>query len=259
VEEPGQGVRALIDGVEARLGSAVFCDLTHTPLIPAPAFAGAGSSGKPVLGPASAGTSGIENDSRHSTICFRHGERFSVIAISQTLRPDAVNVVKALARFGLDLRILSGDRDEAVEPIASALGIAYWQGGLKPADKIALIEALKANGRRVLMVGDGLNDAPSLAAAHVSLSPISAADVTQAQADAVFLGERLKPVLDAVTISRRARGLMTENLWLAAIYNAIAVPIAIAGAVTPLIAALAMSGSSLLVTLNALRVGRRKS
>ena len=168
-------------------------------------------------------------------------------------------MVKALARRGLDLRILSGDRDDAVGPVARALGIAYWQGGLKPADKIALIEALKANGRRVLMVGDGLNDAPALAAAHVSLSPISAADVTQAQADAVFLGERLKPVLDAVAISRRARGLMTENLWLAAIYNAIAVPIAIAGAVTPLIAALAMSGSSLLVTLNALRVGRRKS
>jgi Cu2+-exporting ATPase len=187
---------------------------------------------------------------------FSHRGRVIVIAISQQLRPDAVDVIKALARFGFDLRILSGDRDEAVAPIASALGIAYWQAGLKPADKIALIESLKANGRRVLMVGDGLNDAPALAAAHVSLSPISAADVTQAQADAVFLGERLKPVLDAVTIARRARGLMTENLWLAVIYNAIAVPIAIAGAVTPLIAALAMSGSSLLVTLNALRARR---
>lgn len=200
----------------------------------------------------------MKNDSSHSTIYFRTGGRSAIIAICQQLRPDAVEVIKALAQFGFDLRILSGDRDEAVAPIARALGIEYWQGGLKPADKIALIEELKANGRRVLMVGDGLNDAPALAAAHVSLSPISAADVTQTQADAVFLGERLKPVLDAVVISRRARGLMTENLWLAVIYNAIAVPIAIAGAVTPLIAALAMSGSSLLVTLNALRVRWRQ-
>jgi Cu2+-exporting ATPase len=228
VEEPGQGVRAVIDGVEARLGSAEYCGVVQS----------------------LSGGTGLSN------IYFARGARTIAIAISQALRPDAVDVVKALAGFGFDLRILSGDRDEAVEPIASALGIAYWQGGLKPADKIACIESLKANGRRVLMVGDGLNDAPSLAAAHVSLSPISAADVTQAQADAVFLGERLKPVLDAVAVARRARGLMTENLWLAAIYNAIAVPVAIAGAVTPLIAALAMSGSSLLVTLNALRARR---
>jgi Cu2+-exporting ATPase len=231
VEEPGQGVRAVIDGVEARLGSAEFCGVVY------PAC----------------------SESDLSRIWFTYGAHAIAIAISQKLRPDAVEVVKSLARRGLELRILSGDRDEAVEPVARALGIAWWRGHLKPADKIAFIETLKANGRRVLMVGDGLNDAPSLAAADVSLSPISAADVTQAQADAVFLGERLKPVRDAIVIARRARVLMTENLWLAAIYNAIAVPVAIVGAVTPLIAALAMSGSSMLVTLNALRARGERS
>jgi Cu2+-exporting ATPase len=228
VEEPGQGVRATIDGVEARLGSAEFCGVTETSA-PAPGM---------------------------SSIIFCHGGRSTTIAISQKLRPDAVAVMKSLGRLGLDLRILSGDRNDAVAPIAQALGIVHWQGELKPADKIAIIEALKRQGRRVLMVGDGLNDAPALATAYVSLSPIAAADVTQAQADAVFLGERLAPVVEAIAIARRARRLMSGNLWLAAIYNAIAVPVAIAGAVTPLIAALAMSGSSILVTLNALRAYR---
>lgn len=140
--------------------------------------------------------------------------------------------------------------------MADALGVRNWLGELKPAEKIEIIETLKRQGRRVLMVGDGLNDAPSLAVAHVSLSPIDAADVTQAQADAVFLGANLAPVRDAIVISRRARRLMKGNLWLAVVYNAIAVPVAIAGLVTPLIAALAMSGSSMLVTLNALRAYR---
>jgi len=228
VEEPGQGVRAMIDGVEARLGSAEFCGMAEMSA-PAPDT---------------------------SSIVFCYGGRSAMIAISQKLRPDAVEVVRALAGLGLELHILSGDRNDAVVPIAQALGFANWQGELKPADKIATIEALKARGRRVLMVGDGLNDAPALAAAHVSLSPIAAADVTQAQADAVFLGDRLRPVIEAIAIARRARRLMSGNLWLAAIYNAIAVPVAIAGAVTPLIAALAMSGSSVMVTLNALRAYR---
>jgi Cu2+-exporting ATPase len=161
--------------------------------------------------------------------------------------------VKALRAQGYDIRIMSGDRAGAVAPIAAALGISEWQAALKPADKIAALDALKAAGRRVLMVGDGLNDAPALAAAHVSISPISAVDLAQAQADAVFLGEKLEPVVGALLIARRAHRLMRQNLGLAVIYNAVAVPIAIAGLVTPLIAAVAMSGSSLLVTLNALR------
>ncbi|HZQ12945.1 MAG TPA: heavy metal translocating P-type ATPase [Pseudolabrys sp.] len=254
VEEPGQGVRAVIDGVEARLGSAAFCGLAPSPLIPAQAGIQAQDRKSGNLSPwvrACAGTSGGEAGA--STIHFRCGPHSAAIAIAQKLRPDAAETMEALRARGLDLHILSGDRAEAVAPVARALGIAQWQGGVKPADKIALIDALKRQGRRVLMVGDGLNDAPALAAAHVSLSPISAADLTQAQADAVFLGDRLGPVLDAVLTARQARRLMTQNLWFAALYNAVAVPVAIFGLVTPLIAALAMSGSSIAVTLNALR------
>jgi Cu2+-exporting ATPase len=227
-EEPGQGVRAILGGTEARLGSAAFCGVA----------------------PVAAGKPGA------SQIYLVYGSRAVTIAISQKLRPDAVEVVEALRKRGLTLHILSGDRADAVRPVAAALGIAKWLADVKPAEKIAFIDALKRQGHRVLMVGDGLNDAPALAAAQVSLSPIAAADVTQAQADAVFLGERLKPVLDVVTIARRARGLMKQNLWFAAIYNMIAVPIAIFGWITPLIAALAMSGSSMMVTLNALRGGK---
>lgn len=208
------------------------------------------------MAPALAGANG---ESGISHIYFRHGDRVATFAIAQSLRPDAAETVQALRDLGFDLHILSGDRNAAVAPVAEALGIPQWRGGVNPAEKIAFIEALKAHGRRVLMVGDGLNDAPALAAAHVSLSPISAADVTQAQADAVFLGERLGPVAGAATIARKARRLMIENLWLAAIYNLIAVPVAIAGLVTPLIAALAMSGSSMLVTLNALRANIKET
>jgi Cu2+-exporting ATPase len=229
-EEPGQGVRAIIDGTEARLGSAAFCCIAQDE----PPEPGA------------------------STIAFSYAGRTAVLAVCQTLRPDAVETVAALRARGLDLVILSGDRADAVAPIAARLGIPDWHGGLKPAEKIEAIEKMKAQGRRVLMVGDGLNDAPALAAAHVSLSPISAADITQAHADTVFLGERLSPVFDSIMIAHRARRLMQQNLWLAVVYNAVAVPVAILGLATPLIAATAMSGSSILVTLNALRVRARK-
>jgi len=232
-EEPGQGVRAIIDGDEARLGSAEFCRAAAQKL--------------PAAG----------SDGRASFLTFAHRGKVATIPIRQALRPDAMAVAKALADRGLSLMILSGDRPEAVAPVATQLGIRHWQARLTPTEKIAIVERLKSQGCRVLMVGDGLNDAPALAAANVSLSPISAAHLAQAHADAVFLGDRLSPVLHAVSSARRARSLMTQNLALAAVYNALAVPLAIAGLVTPLIAALAMSGSSLLVTLNALRAHAR--
>jgi Cu2+-exporting ATPase len=224
-ETPGQGVAAPFDGGEARLGSAAFC--------------GFDSGGA---------------DDEASAIYIRHGARWAKLRIRQSLRADAVETVAALRKRGMRIFILSGDRPEAVAPIAQVLGVADWRGGQKPAEKIAFIEQLKEQGARVLMVGDGLNDAPALAAAYASLSPIDAVHLTQTQADAVFLGERLTPVASALTISRRARSLMRQNLTFAIGYNIIAVPVAMAGHASPLFAALAMSGSSILVTLNALRL-----
>jgi Cu2+-exporting ATPase len=229
-EFPGEGVGTTINGRLARLGSPIFCGL-------------AGSASQRT------------GQAAESLIAFTYDGESAIFAVQQTLRPDAQATVQALRARGLEICILSGDRAEAVAPVAQALGIVDWHAGLVPSRKVELLKALKAMGRRVLMVGDGINDAPSLAEAHVSLSPITAAEISQAHADAVFIGARLAPVLEAISISRAARRLMRQNLLLAVIYNAIAVPIAVIGLVTPLIAALAMSGSSLLVTANALRLG----
>ncbi|WP_046865658.1 heavy metal translocating P-type ATPase [Microvirga massiliensis] len=229
VEETGQGVRVDLDGRELRLGSPAFCgaeDLVHD---------------------------AARRDPDASLIAVSWGSERAVLAVRQALRPDAVAAARRLRELGLECRILSGDREEAVAPIAAALAVGSFESGCKPARKIEVIEDLRRSGRRVLMVGDGLNDAPALAAADVSLSPITAADLTQAQADAVFLGERLQPVCDTLLVARRARALMRQNLGLALVYNLFAVPLAFLGFVTPLVAALAMSGSSTLVTLNALR------
>jgi Cu2+-exporting ATPase len=225
-EVAGAGVRTVVDGVDLRLGHAAFCDAqVHQPSSP-----------------------------DVSLIYVRYGDQQAAIEIRQSLRPDALAIVETLRRRGFDLHIFSGDRPEAVAPLARQLSIADAQGGMNPAQKIAAIESLRAQGRKVLMVGDGMNDAPALAAAYASLSPITAADLAQAQADAVFLSDRLAPVAQALDLARQARSLMRQNLWIAVVYNAFAVPLAIAGYVTPLIAAAAMSGSSIIVTLNALRM-----
>ena len=171
-------------------------------------------------------------------------------------RADAAAVVRTLAQWGLEVRLLSGDRRAAVAAVARELGIPHWQAELRPDEKVQALEQLRACGRRPLMVGDGLNDAPALAAAHASLSPAEAADISQTAADAVFQGRQLKPALEVLVVARRAQALVRQNLALAFGYNAVAVPLALAGQVTPLIAAIAMSTSSLTVVANAFRLAR---
>ncbi|MCK1722221.1 cation-translocating P-type ATPase [Bradyrhizobium sp. 141] len=227
-EEAGQGVRATVDGVELRLGRPSFC------------------GAEALVGSAMV-------DPEASIVAFSKGSDRFILSVRQGLRPDAQAVIAALKARNIGIEILSGDREPAVKAAAHALDIPEWRAGLTPADKIARIEELKRRGAKVLMVGDGMNDAPSLAAAHVSMSPISAAHLSQATADLVFLGRPLAPVVAAIDASRKALHLMRQNLWLAIGYNVLAVPVAISGVVTPLIAAAAMSGSSILVMLNSLR------
>ena len=177
----------------------------------------------------------------------------TLIRFADPLRPAAAATLAGLAGLGLPARILSGDRAAPVAAVGSLLGIPA-EGGLDPAGKLARISALAGEGRRVLMVGDGLNDGPALAAGHVSMAPGSAADASQNAADAVFLGTSLAPVATAVRVARSTQTIVRQNFALAIGYNVIAVPLAILGLVTPLIAALAMSGSSVIVIANALRL-----
>ena len=172
------------------------------------------------------------------------------------VRSDAAATVARLARSGLPAELLSGDRARVAAETAAVLGIGRWQAPCLPQEKLAHLQELARAGERVLMVGDGLNDAPALAAAAVSLSPAAGSDLTQNAADLVFRGEGLAPVAEAVEVARKSRRLVLQNFALAIGYNAIAVPLAMAGLITPLWAALFMSASSLAVTANALRAAR---
>jgi P-type Cu2+ transporter len=177
-------------------------------------------------------------------------------AFTDEVRPDAAPVVAALQARGLSVELLSGDRQPTVRQVAGDLGISVWRAACTPQAKCRRLAELAAEGRRVLMVGDGLNDAPALAAAHVSMSPSTAVDVSQTTADVVFQGHRLGPVLETLDVARTSRLLVKQNFALALGYNVFTVPLAVIGLVTPLIAAIAMSTSSLVVIGNALRLSR---
>jgi Cu2+-exporting ATPase len=170
------------------------------------------------------------------------------------LRPGAREAVEGLRAQGKQVMLLSGDAAAAVKALAGDLGITDWRAGALPAEKAAVVAELSAAGHKVLMVGDGLNDTAALAGAHVSISPASALDAARVASDVVLLGQDLGPVADAARISVIARRRIKQNFALSLAYNLVAVPVALVGLATPLIAALAMSTSSLMVTLNAMRM-----
>lgn len=188
-----------------------------------------------------------------ATMLQIEGQEAFVVHLSDQLRPETAATVDALTRLGIASSILSGDRPESVAPIARALALTA-QTSMQPQDKLDAIARQTAAGHKVLMVGDGLNDGPALAAGHASIAPASASDAGQNAADVVFMGDALSPVATAIYAARKTRQIVRQNFILAIGYNILAVPLAIAGTVTPLIAAVAMSGSSLVVVANALRL-----
>jgi Cu2+-exporting ATPase len=175
-------------------------------------------------------------------------------SFEDSIRPGAETAIAALKAQGKHIRLISGDAVGAVANLAARLGIEDWVAGALPAEKVALVRELTASGRRVLMVGDGLNDTAALAAAHVSISPATALDAARTASDIVLLGQDMAPIGDATRIARQATRRMVENFGISAGYNVIAVPLALIGLATPLAAALAMSLSSITVSLNALRL-----
>lgn len=184
------------------------------------------------------------------------GREVATFRFEDALRPQAEEAVATMRDKGISMAILSGDRAPVVGALAAKLGIGTWKAALSPREKADTLAGAVATGSRALMVGDGINDAPALAAAHVSMAPATAADVGRQAADFVFLRDSLTSVPLALEVSRKAGQLIRQNFALAIGYNIIAVPIAILGYATPLIAALAMSSSSVIVVVNALRINR---
>ena len=190
--------------------------------------------------------------------CLQIGDQDPVpFYFRDSLRPGAKEAVSMLRKSGNDVVLLSGDTDEAVAEIAAELGIPAWEGAMRPDDKAGRIAVMSKAGRKVLMVGDGLNDTAALASAHVSISPASGLEAARVVSDIVLLGHSLAEIPEAISVARAATARIRENFAIAALYNLVAIPIALAGFATPLAAALAMSGSSISVSLNALRLVRR--
>jgi Cu2+-exporting ATPase len=247
---PGRGVEGTIAGRAYRLGSPRFAARSETPPAPPATDGGEYPEGH------EHSTSGHEHPEGHESWVALADESGLIawFALADTPRADAAAALAALQKQGLHLHLVSGDAESAVKAVAQQLGIADWHAGALPEDKLAYVKTLQQQGRIVAMVGDGINDAPVLAGAQVSIAMGEGADVAQAAADMVMLGSRLATLSEGVALARKTQRIIRENLGWALGYNLIAIPAAALGYVTPWIAGIGMSASSLLVVLNALRL-----
>lgn len=231
LEEPGMGLKATINNITVKLGNREWCSINQNYL----------------------------PNNRYSELWLKaEGAKPVLFCFKDRMREDSLDVVHWFLRRQLKVILLSGDRKDVVEEAAEELGLSRYKYECKPQEKIEIIERIKESGDKVLMIGDGINDAPALSAAYVSISPSTAAEVSQNAADFIFQSQKLDSVVRAYQVSLKSRQLVLINFALAAIYNLVAVPFAAAGLLTPLIAAIAMSLSSVVVTANALRLNFQK-
>ena len=230
---PGLGLEGRVGGQRVRIGQPAFvCELSHCAV--------------PVM-PDEPGQWLLLGDTQGA---------LAWLVLDDRLRADAPALVAACKARGWHTLLLSGDSSPMVAHVAAELGIDDAQGGLRPDDKLQVLQQLHAQGRKVLMLGDGVNDVPVLAAADISVAMGSATDLAKTSADAVLLSNRLEALVQAFSLARRTRRVIIENLLWAALYNGFMLPFAALGWITPVWAAIGMSVSSLTVVLNALRLTR---
>ncbi len=229
-ENQGLGLSANFLGKDLKLGRKSFCEVKNN----------------------------FECDKNYLTCFAKFGEDELVFLFEDLIKEDAFDVVAKLKKLGKKVILLSGDGRSQVENVAKELQISEFYFEKNPIEKVQFLEKLKAENKKFLMIGDGLNDAPALALSYVSVSFSKAVDISQNIADIVICGDKLQPILDLINSSRKAINLMKQNLYLALTYNLFAVPFAMIGKVVPLLAAIAMSSSSLLVLFNSLRMNSKK-
>ena len=225
----GAGVAGVVNGRHWKLGNAAFVPGVDSPR---------------------------RDDDATQVFLGTDGRVVATFTVADTLRADAANTLKLMEKMGYSVSLVSGDAAAPVAQAAASLGIDDARSGCTPDDKLERIQALQKQGEVVVMVGDGINDAPVLAGADVSIAPSHAASLAQSSADVLMLGDSLRPIVTLMQAARRTMRVVRQNLAWAIVYNLSAIPLAAAGFVPPWLAAIGMSTSSLVVVMNALRLSR---